>query len=315
MRVHRYTHPMQLTSLKRTIAATALFVSLATITTADTFSFPHALEQNGVLVGIAWDLKGGQPAILGTDAVGKTILGNRDMGATFSLYDPGPMLPLLCDLIDGNPRSESFRVVPLPQTTKDLNLPNSFDAEVVGRSMELPACDVQSKDPAGVHITAAYRRLFTGQTPASNTGLDRLAAKKQKLWTPANFRISFNGKLLPNVMTVDPIKLSATMADVDGDGKPDVQVDSSAIVFTLPGTDAGDFNDAFLKAQAGAATTLPIEIDYLDDNGSPLLSLIEYVVVTSVGPAAITQTPGDPSSPVQVVCEKKGLNAVNVKKA
>lgn len=296
----------------RAIAAAALFLSLATVATADTFSFPHVLEQNGVLVGIAWDLKGGQPAVLGTDAFGTPILGYRDMDATFSLYDPGPMLPLLCDLIDGSFRAESFRVVPIPPSTKDLNLPNSFDAEVEGRTMELPACDVQSKDPAGVHVTAAYRRLVTGQTPASNTGLDRLAAKKQKLWTGANFRVSFNGKAFPNVMTVDPIKLLATVTAADG--KPSVQVDSSPVVFTLPGTDAGDFNDAFSKTEAGSATTIPIEIDYLDDNGSPLLSLVEFVVVTSVGPAMITQTPGDPSSPVQVVCEKKGLNAVNVKK-
>jgi hypothetical protein len=305
--------PMKLFIKPRAIAATAVFVSFAGTALAQSFTLPHILEQNGAIVGIAWDLKGGQTTVVGQNAAGQPIPGWQDLNATFSLYDNYPIFALFTDAIGGNPHTGTFDTYAVTKTQGDFNLSNRFTVEIEGRSIVLPGCDGDSKDPGAVQASFRFVRIIPTSYPGQLSAA-RTAAKKQKLWSPANYRLSIGGKVVPRAMTVSPISLNFSYADVNGDGKPDVTVDSSNIAFTLPGPDAGDFNDAFKKTQAGQPTILPLELDYLDDDGNPLVILTENVMVTSVGPASLyLQT--DPQAPVQVVCEKKGLNAVNVKKA
>src|SRR5207244_26291 len=111
----------------------------------------------------------------------------------------------------------------------------------------------------------------------------------------------------------DKLKIALKLSK-QADGTTSIDVDSSDVIFTIPNADAAPFQTLFDGTLAGNETILPLQIDYLDDNGFPLLTVTEQVVVESVGPADVFQ-PFDPNGATQVACHKTGLNAVNVKLA
>ena len=293
----------------RSLAASALFLSLAALVVADTFSFPHILERDGIIVSIAWNVKGGQPVAPTPASVDPNFY---EIQGRFSFYDNSEVFGNLQALIEGTPKTPTvYRVSAVPKTLNPTDIPNAFDVDMQPVGMELPACDVESKDPGGVEITFSTRKgIVVIGAPEADSGKGRLMAKKQKMWLQSNFRITLNGSVIPTPLTLDPITdVAQTGGDLDGDGVPDTVMKSSDITFTIPISDAAPYQQLFQGTLAGKPTIVPIKIEYLDDAGLPLIVVTQDVVVISVGLEAPFQ-PVSQQKSMQVTC--RGANKMSV---
>ena len=266
-------------------------------TEVDPFAYLHAMEQNGVISALAFDVTGGQPRTA-DPITGATF---TKFQATFSLYGNLPIFQLFADALAGKPHTATFDIYGVPKTGNDANIPNLTTIELEPLMLELPACDVDSMDPRGAHIEATHRRLITGQVPASNTGLARTMGKKQKLWTPANFRLSVNGKSVARDLQTSGLKIALKLSRL-ADGTTTLSVDSSPLSFTIPMADAAPYQDLFKAGLAGQETIVPLQLDYLDDNGNPLLTVTQNVAIVSVGPVDTFQASALQTT-ARVVCE------------
>ena len=288
--------------------ACVLFALAPIFAAADTFSYPHVLEKDGVIIGIAWNPTGGQPAALTGRPVGQPAAAG--LGAhvqRLSLYGNAEMFSLVTSAFQGEFRRGDYEISYIGKdTTAEM-----YKIALEGQGLELPACDVDSKEPQLATLYARHLQVPVKAGISGTTQRARQLSKKEKLWLPANFRLRVGEINTQRTLTVDKVKLMVRpLGDVDGDGKPDFTVDSSDIVFTLPTADAAPFQKLFESTLAGTDIVVPVTIEYLDDEGVPLITVAENVVVVSVGPSGI-YLPSELSSTTQVVC-KKGLNAVNV---
>ena len=211
---------MKLTHFGGRLAVAALFVSLAATVLADTFSFPHIFERDGNIISIAWNLTGAQPRATSPAAPSSPFY---EIHGRFSLYDNAEVFDGVQALIEGTPKTPTvYRVSAVPKTLNASDIPNAFDVEMEPIGIELPACDVESKDPGGVGIAFKARRILAVGAPSSVGQLGRIVAKKQKMWLQSNFRITINGRVIPTPLTLDPITdIAQTGGDLDGDGVPD----------------------------------------------------------------------------------------------
>jgi hypothetical protein len=303
---------MQLTSIRRMIAAFALLVSPTAAVLADTFSFPHILEADGRLVAIAWNVTGAQPSALTGRPVGQpNAAGLGTTRMRFSLYENTQIFSYIEAAIDGTPKTPTLRISSIPKSTNPADATSVFEIDLTPVGLELPACDVDSKEPKGVDVAFKTRRTFKIGTTTDLNDSARLAAKKQKMWLASNFRISLAGRSVPTPMSLGSIKdIARSLGDVDGDGVEDFSWESSDITFAVPNSDSAFFNELFKKTLAGTDDCIvPIKIDYLDEDGVPLITVSQDVFVSSVGFEGMFQSLSQQTK-TQVVC--RGVNKMNV---
>jgi hypothetical protein len=267
-------------------SAVALVLSVACFSAAQkTFSFPHVLEKNGFIEGIAWNFTGGQPLANG---------GCEPFDALFSLYGSDSVYSWLIQNINGTPTKTSYSIY---SVQKGARLGGLME-EMVPLEIILPACDGGSKDPAG--LRAIGRITFKAKEGATIARAQDDLAKKQKTWLCSNFRIKIGNLPASRVSKVDAISIKQAIGDLDGDGAPDTYYRSGDVVVTLPAADAGMYLEAFRMSQAGSPVELPIQLDFLDGDGLVLLSYLNVMGVVGCGPSDMFADPADPDATVQV---------------
>lgn len=291
------------------LGAVALIALAACLGQAQSsFSFPHVLERDGVVVGIGWNLKGTVPQALTGRPVGQPSAAG--LGAhvqRLSLYGNYEMFSLVTSALQGNPRRGVYEISYIGKETTG----QKYKIALEGQGLELPACDVDSKEPQLATISARHLEIPIKSGVSGTTADARQIAKKQKLWLPSSFRLRVGDANTTRVMTVDKVKIELReVGDLDGDGKPERVLECSDFVFTLPTADASPFQKLFESTLAGKDILVPLVLDYLDDDGNSLITVSTQVVVTGFGPTYPFASNVVFNS-TQVEC-KKGLNAVNV---
>lgn len=256
------------------------------------FINPHILtDSSGVIQGIMWDPVGGQPEARGT---GTTPLAGA-LRCTFSLYGNDSIFKWLIANVNLSPTPATFDIYSL-----DKSEPLVWTGvDMLPESITLPGCDLDSHDPAG--LRAVGRITFKAKEGATIARAQGELARKQKLWSPANYRLRIGDLPCTRTITVDPIECVRTVADLDGDGAPEVYFNPKEYSITVPAADSGAFQKAFEASLAGTPTPYAMQLDYLDEDGNTLMTASMMCCVVAAGRSNIWMNPSDPDSTYRVV--------------
>lgn len=238
------------------------------------FVSPHVLtDSTGNVQGVVWNVSGGQRTIgAPTDPPGFI-----PFQGLFSLYGNDSVYQWLCKNVNGTPTPTSYDVY---SAVKDEGLAWTM-SDMIPLMIVLPRCDVDSKDQAGVRVVG--RITFKAKEGATLARASQ-TARRQAIWESA---VTSRIGDLPtgNTLKVDEITLRRTSEDSDGDGVPETYYRVSDFGIEVPMTDAPAFQKAFEAALAGTPTDYPVQIDYLDTNGVPLLRFSTVCRIVAAGPA------------------------------
>lgn len=273
------------------VAATAL-ISLSAVSFAQkTFSFPHVLEQDGRIVAIAWDLSGGQlEFVLEKDASGATVVRRQHspIGALYSLYGNDELYQNVASALAGKPPARDLTPL-VYQVWRKISTSANLATQPFVNEVVFPGGDVDSKNPAGVEIyfnPKEYRFERSKDGAEVKGGFD--AAKKQKMWTPSNFRLTIGDLPCSRVRKTTRVRATEVQA---------VFAEIRSFQFTLPLEDAKAFLAPLRDTIAGTPKELPLRMEYLDEDGTVLMALTMMVYVSSVDKEDPLD-PYDPSDPV-----------------
>lgn len=287
----------------RALRRASMVVALAGVCSAlslaqKTFSFPHVLETSGRIVGIAWNLEGGQFTI---DTMAPTVTANlatgfRPLDFYLSLYGNDDVLRWMIDNVNGTPTPASLTISSL---AKDETVAQAaFD--MVPLAIQLPGCDGDSKEAANIRMLTSQRELVEKERLAASFKAGAELAKKQKMWMCSNFRLSVGDLPCSRVNKIESISIKQAVADFDGDGKPESGYSPGDVVFEVPMSDAPAFQDALKATLGGAPKTYPVRLDYLDADGTVLLSVQYDCVIVSAAPSNLFASKTDPTATLQV---------------
>lgn len=245
------------------------------------FVAPHVLTDGaGNVQGIIWDVSGGQRA--------SDPSGFASFEGLFSLYGNDSVYQWLCKNVNGAPTTASYDVY---SAAKDERLAWTM-SDMIPLEIVLPKCDVDSKDQAGVR--AVGRITFKAKEGATLARASQVP-RRQAIWESA---VTSRIGDLPtgNTLKVDEIKLQrATGAD----GVPYYRVSDFGV--EVPMVDAPAFQKAFEATLAGTPTDYPVQIDYLDTDGLPLLRFNTVCQIVAAGPANLWLDSSSPSATFRVV--------------
>lgn len=250
------------------------------------FTNPHVLtDSNGAIQGILWNPIGGQPEFRGS---GTTPLAGT-LRSSFSLYGNDSVFQWLTANVNVGPTTATFDFYSLAKSETLV----WTGSDMIPLSITLPGCDVDSHDPDGVQVVG---RITFKAKEGATLARAQDDARRQKLWLPANFRLRIGDLPCSRTMKVDPITLVRTEGDFDGDGKVDVIFNPKEYSIEIPAADSPAFEKAFAATVAGTPTDYPMELDYLDDNGNNLLSVVMLCRVIGGGPTNLWLDQTDPNA-------------------
>ena len=145
-----------------------------------------------------------------------------------------------------------------------------------------------------------------------------LAAKRQKMWTCSNFRITVGGTVIDDAISFDPIELDyASFGDLDGDGVADMALQGDSFVLDIPKFSkygSTIFETALASTIAGTPKLLPVKVEYLDEDGLTILSLSFVIAVNGINPSDMFFDPSAPSNNVRVHTKIKRDLAVEMER-
>lgn len=259
---------------------------------------PHALERNGVLAGIAWDLTGGQQVL--NDIQGKPSPGFVPFDGLFSLYGNDAVFEWLQDAIQGKAVGNTYAMYGIMKAMRVINTTDAYP-----KAVEFPACDASSKDAGGMRVVWTSNQDTTPPLvmDASKAVVD--AARKQKMWLSSNFRLSVGNLPCSRCSKTDPLLVKVVYAT---DPAGNVGSDSIAGDFAcyVPVADAGPFQEALRMTALGQPTDYPMELDYLDGDGNMIMDLTCTVQVWGVAPADIFADPNSSTATMKVTYRHTG---------
>jgi hypothetical protein len=169
-----------------------------------------------------------------------------------------------------------------------------------------PGGDASLKEARNVVITATPELMEADPAYAANPNVNKFA-RKQKAWLCSNFRLRLGDLPCSRVTQFDPLVIELRqVGDLDSDGSPDMAVHVSDVAFEIPYEDSPLFMEEFKKSQSGSPSSLPLVVDYLDDDGFLLISVAMTVQIRSVGPNDIFTDPAATKKPPVKVSTHSG---------
>lgn len=263
-----------------------------------TYSFPHALESTGRIVAIGWDLSGGQlEYVLDVDDSGAPIARRQysPIGALYSLYGNDEFFRSLQEAFAGSEIGNTYSIYSLQKSVLGQNVA----ADCLVTRVRFPACNVNSKEPAGIEVyfnPKEYRLERVRSSGESKVG--EAIAKRQKLWMPANFRVKLGNLPCSRITAVTNATGGTVHLPASRVGKG-FQLGDIAI--TIPLEDAPAFREVLTATIQGKPSPLPLRLEYLDEDGLLLLALEATVYISSVE----KENPLDPFDPSDAANKEK----------
>lgn len=283
-------------------AATAL-ISLSAVSSAQkTYSFPHVLETSGRIVAIGWDLSGGQVEYTWTvDATGPVVTRTiSPIGALFSLYGNDEFFTMVAESLAGKENGNSYSIY----STQKIALGQNLATAPVVNEVRFPACDVSSKEPAGIEVyfNPKEYRLERVRAPGEFKAGAELA-KRQKSWNPSNFRLKLGDLPCSRALRITAVSNAQGGTVSLPASRTAAGFTLSDVEITVPLEDAPAFREMLRSTIEGKPTMLPMRLDYLDDEGTVLMALEAVVYIVSVD----KENPLDPFDPSDPANKEKGI--------
>lgn len=275
----------------------ATLISSAAFSAAGTFTLPHIIEKNGVIVGVAWSPSGGQPGIA-IDESGPSKPKHRPVTFSTSLYENFEVYKWIGLQLMGTDATTSFTMYPVEQGNAFKCILESFSL----RAVSFPACDSDSKEQRMVLTSGQPVIVNNEKGLAIDFKTATQTVKHQKTWQCSNYRLTIPGLPTDKVISTESLDFIRVAAgDVNGDGTPDLVYQPSDFVFTVPQVDAPAYQKIYQSSLSGRPVLLDIKLEYLDDNGNQLIGLIFQGELLGMGPDNMF---GDPTSPRAVAQER-----------
>jgi hypothetical protein len=277
-------------------AMTAVFPASA----ADSsFSAPFQILFEDGTGGIGWGLNGGQPSVrFEVDATGPIIRkGYVPFISLWSVADGKSMFQWLADSVKSpTPVEKNIRML---TSAREATTKICRDTRIVGA--RFPGCDIDAKDARGVEIAFEQREgdRLLGHELAH---VIQQAGKRQKMWQSSAFRLRVADWPTERVSKIESFTIKQ---GVSPSGAPTWDV--SDLEFEIPNADRIWPDQEMVKALDGNPSLLVVQLDYLDPNGNPLLTLRTTYEIKSVGMANPFADPNDPDEPVKVTLRKKKI--------
>lgn len=270
------------------VAAVTLGILSVPCLAQKTFVFPHALERDGRIVAIGWDLSGGQVEfVVGTDTAGAPVVTrqHKPIGALYSLYGNGEIFKMVQAAFEGKPWDSTYTIYRTDQRPVSAGATSVQAGQQISQ-VRFPACDVNSKDPAGIEVYFNPKEYTVQKSVSWDTKPASTIAKKQKMWSPSNFRITIGDLPCSRVSRAKGIIINS---GTGGGGK----FSASDFEITIPLEDAGPFREMLRYTIEGTPKTPTMRLEYLDEDGTVLLALTCTVRMSSVD----KEDPLDPFDP------------------
>jgi hypothetical protein len=260
----------------------------------DPFVNPALIQIDGVTVGVAWN------------PTGPTEYRRyRHYTVTIPIGGLGnvPMMSFVIDSLCGSKlrRQQNMMAIQKAAQNPDGTYYGVALDDVFVTGLELPAFDATSRrqDVFLVYESCTVRSMGNFIVPKNAAE----TAKKEKLWTASNFRLKIDGMPTGRVAKGSTVRLGGT-PEIDAFVSP--PAGASPLTFTIPREDAQPFRDWLAKNVAGEEVYYNLQLDYLDDLGTTLLSVQSPVTVVSVDWSMPLIPVGDPDNMVQVVVKFPG---------
>lgn len=245
------------------------------------FVFPHALERDGSIVAIGWDLSGGQNQFRWiVDGTGPVITRTiAPIGALYSLYGNEEIYQMVAASLGGKEWGYNYSIYSVQKGVAQVGLGVAGGPSV--SEVRFPACDVDSKEPAGVEVYFNPREYSRSSMAGEYARSASQFAKTQKLWSQSSFRVTIGDLPCAKMRKVGPITIRVQPPNHN----PEARIGQIEFDTEIGLVDSGPFREALSKTVAGPPQEYPFRLEYLDDDGNVLLSLITMVVIESVDKA------------------------------
>jgi len=171
----------------------------------------------------------------------------------------------------------------------------------------VPACDASGKDPSFFTLKLTGGRAAATATVLFNPKEYSISRVKQIMWLCSNFRLQISDADCSRVNKIESFSIKQAIADVDGDGLPDIMLTGSNLNISLPLADAAPF---LAELAAGGKGTAPRtgELDLLDGQGN-VMNAMSFSGMHAVGaaPDLNARTSAHATEKIEILYERMEL--------
>jgi hypothetical protein len=262
---------------------------------------------------IGWNASGGESGVVYLiEADGKFSTfspGHKTIDCRWSLGDSRPVLQWLSETL--NSPYATYMNVRMYSAAREATTREFNAMHILGGS--LPGGDIELKESRNLELetyTAKADRLLAHELAHTI----QQSAKKQKTWLCSNFKLRMGDLPTGNVVRTEKIhfrqefgptqatKKTLLLSDFLQDA-PEVGYSTDDFSFYIPQSDRRVYDQEMVKALDGNPSLRTIEMDYLDENGLPMLTARMSGAIKSVGLANPFADPNDPDELVRVTYE------------
>lgn len=244
-----------------------------------------ALELDGEHAGWLQSAEGGYAVgevvteKLGGDWLAKKHIGNvkyEDISIVVDTAPAGPLLRWVQSTLDGAQKPTSGAIISTDERFREQSRLSFYNALVT--EIGFPAMDAASKDAA--KMTLKFKPEVTRNKRGG--GGAALPPAPQKMWLPANFKISIGNLDCSRVSKIEALSIKQKVTEDAVGGERDYQrepgkIDFPNVVITLPESHADDFfkwhEDFVINGNSTDAEEKAGKLSWLEPNGKEVASM------------------------------------------
>lgn len=170
------------------------------------------------------------------------------------------------------------------------------------RSFTLPGADADLKESRGIeveYIAASETRLLAHELAHTV----QQSSKRQKAWLCSNFRLRIGDLPTDRVVRTEKFKVKQEFGPSQASKKSLVSEPwiPTQFTFYIPQSERKGYDNEAVKALDGNPTLFTVQLEYLDTDGLPMVTVRFRATVHAVGLADALADPADPDAKVKVV--------------
>lgn len=289
--------------LRNSLLSASLFLvlGLGAVAPGQSFTAPFLTEFPDGSRCIGWNASGGEagvyPVLRPDGSVGYGLF-NRPTSTLWSVGDCKPVLSWIQESI--MTPTPVFRNIRMLSARREATTKQHLTSRL--QSFTLPGCDIDLKESRGIeleHLAAIDTRLLAHEL----THVIQQSSKRQKAWLCSNFRLRIGDLSTEKVVRTEKIKFKQEFGPSQATKKNSLEDPwtPSEFVFYIPNSDRKRVDEENVKALDGNPTLFTVQLEYLDSDGTPMLTLRFPATIQAVGLADPFADPTDPDAKVKVV--------------